>query len=34
MEELSIDFENAISHDLIIYAFSEGQAFEEKWVSF
>jgi len=34
MEELSMDFENAISQDLIIYAFSEGQAFEEKWVSF
>ncbi|CAK9257907.1 unnamed protein product [Sphagnum jensenii] len=31
MEELSMDFENAISRDLIIYAFSEGQAFEEKW---
>jgi predicted alpha/beta-fold hydrolase len=34
MEELSMDFENAISQDLIIYAFSEGQALEEKWVSF
>ncbi len=34
MEELSVDFENAISEDLIIYAFSEGQALEEKWVSF
>ncbi len=34
MEELSMDFEKAISHDLIIYAFNEGQAFEEKWVSF
>ncbi|KAH8947060.1 hypothetical protein BDL97_11G020300 [Sphagnum fallax] len=31
MEELSVDFENAISQDLIIYAFSEGQALEEKW---
>jgi hypothetical protein len=34
MEELSMDFENAINQDLIIYAFSEGQALEEKWVSF
>jgi hypothetical protein len=34
MEELSMDFESAISEDLIIYAFNEGQAFEEKWVSF
>jgi hypothetical protein len=34
MEELSVDFENAISKDLIIYAFGEGQALEEKWVSF
>jgi hypothetical protein len=31
MEELSMDFEKAISQDLIIYAFSEGQALEEKW---
>ncbi|CAK9196125.1 unnamed protein product [Sphagnum troendelagicum] len=31
MEELSMDFENAISQDLIIYAFSEGLALEEKW---
>jgi hypothetical protein len=34
MEELSMDYENAISQDFIIYALSEGQAFEEKWVSF
>jgi hypothetical protein len=34
MEELSMDFENAISQDLIIYAFSEGLALEEEWVSF
>jgi hypothetical protein len=30
MEELSTDFEKAISQDLIIYAFSEGRALEEK----
>jgi hypothetical protein len=34
MEELSMDFEKAISQDLIIYAFSEGQALDKKWVSF
>ncbi len=34
MEELSMGFENAINQDLIIYAFSVGQALEEKWVSF
>jgi len=34
MEELSTDFEKAISQDLIIYAFSEGRALEEKRVSF
>jgi hypothetical protein len=34
MEELSMNFENAISQDLIIYAFSEGLPLEEKWVSF
>jgi hypothetical protein len=33
MEDLSTDFEKAISQDLIIYAFCEGQALE-KWVSF
>jgi surfactin synthase thioesterase subunit len=34
MEDLSTDFEKAISQDLIIYAFCEGQALENKWVSF
>jgi len=34
MEKLSVDFENAINQNLIIYAFCEGQALEEKWVSF
>jgi hypothetical protein len=31
MEDLSTDFEKAISQDLIIYAFCEGQALENKW---
>jgi surfactin synthase thioesterase subunit len=34
MEELSVDFEKAITQDLIIYAFNEGRPLEEKWVSF
>jgi hypothetical protein len=34
MEELSMDFENAINQNLIIYAFSEAPVLEKKWVSF
>jgi hypothetical protein len=34
MRQLSVDFENSISTDLIAFGFGEGQPLDEKWVSF
>jgi hypothetical protein len=34
MRQLSVDFENSISTDLITFGFGEGKPLDEKWVSF